>query len=47
MLNKKNILIFVGTALVVTTLVMTSSAIVKPGHIKDDNKSTTIVKPGH
>lgn len=47
MLNKKNLLIFLSTTLVVATVVITASAIVKPGHIKQDNNSTSIVKPGH
>ncbi len=47
MLKKKHILIFFSVALVVTTTIITASAIVKPGHIKQDNKSINIVKPGH
>lgn len=47
MLNKKNLLIFVSTVLVVATVVISAAAIVKPGHIKQDSKSTSIVKPGH
>jgi len=47
MLNKKNLLMFFSVALVVTTAVVTASAIVKPGHIKQDNKTINIVKPGH
>lgn len=47
MLNKKNLFMFIGSVLVVATVVVAASAIVKPGHIKQDNNSTSIVKPGH
>jgi hypothetical protein len=47
MLNKKNLLMAVSIALVVATAVITTSAIVKPGHIKQENKTINIVKPGH
>ncbi len=45
MLNKKNLLKLFGIALVLTTTVITASAIVKPGHC--ENKPINIVKPGH